>query len=91
MAKQRNGGSSLTVEDVRMIRRAGFRGESRLQIARDFGVSKQTVDRIIWRHTFDWVQDDAELDDLPGKVTPGLKVEIDESFARLLDKIGDQK
>lgn len=47
--------SRLTADDVRAIRGGRYEGESRRRIALRFGVSPATIDALIWRRTWAWL------------------------------------
>jgi hypothetical protein len=51
--------SNLTDHDVRTIRARLAVGVPRLELAREYQLSKGAIDRIATRTTFDWVPDDA--------------------------------
>lgn len=51
--------SKLEDGDIRVIRWRVKKGDDRMEIAKEYGVSRQTIDKIYWRHTFANVPDDA--------------------------------
>lgn len=62
-----SGNSSFTVEDVQSIRRCLALGDTtRRQVARDWGVALDTINKIARRDTFDWVPVDWQ----PGDPVP---------------------
>lgn len=80
--------TSLTEGDVRIIRWEAHKGKDRRELAQEYSVSKQTIDRIIRRDTFAWVKDNAE-DELD-MMAPISSIEMNEaevSFARLMGNL----
>jgi hypothetical protein len=88
--------SKLSEESVRTIRDRVAKGDSRAQIGQDFGITKQSVDRIYWRHTHAWVADSPEEQArLAADMTEAEKKRIEEefmdpAFLEKLDKIAEQ-
>jgi hypothetical protein len=77
--------SNLTEEDVRSIRFRVKRGDSRKELAAEYGLSKQSIDNIHLRVTFAHVMDDPE-DELAGMapVDPIAQMEVEEDVQELL-------
>jgi len=78
--------STLTDGDVRVIRWRVKKGDNRLEIAQEYGVSKQTIDKIHWGHTFAHVQDNPE-DELESLELndPIMQNAADESAEKLME------
>jgi len=51
----RHGQAKLTEAEVIEIRKLCSAGQSRSSVAVKFGVARQTVNSIVWRHIWDWV------------------------------------
>jgi len=82
----------LTPDDIRMIRRGARNKTPRAEMAKDFNVSKQTIDRILWGHTYAWVLDNPE-DELEAmeKVDAITEMEADESARKVLQMTGGRE
>ena len=63
----------LSHENVREIRFRVRAGESRVEVARYFGISKNAVDKILWKHTYASVPEGAE--DFPPTLEPLTEAE----------------
>jgi hypothetical protein len=62
---ERNGNAKLTEFEVRKVRRLAASGWSQRQIARRFGVSQSTVQRIAGREIWSWLPDDSDGNTAP--------------------------
>lgn len=80
--------SNFTEGDIRVIRWRVGKGESRREIAQEYGVSKQTIDKIYWRDTFAHVRDNPE-DELANMdpISPIDLNEAEASFVRLQSRM----
>jgi transposase-like protein len=83
----------FTNDDIRAIRWRVKNGESRRELAREYGVTKQTIEKIYWRDTFANVPDNVE-DELAGlaelaeleSLDPITQNEVDMLAQRLQEK-----
>jgi hypothetical protein len=81
--------TALTPADVYDIRARVAAGEPRINIAQYYGISKQAVDKIHWRHTFAHLPENpADLTDagIPVTITKKQQEEAEASLKRLLQR-----
>lgn len=82
-------GRAFSPEDVRMIRRQAAEGRSRLEIARGYSVSKETIERLLTGQTYSWVPFD-EVDGLAEEqLEKAMARRVEESFEKLQRMLGE--
>ena len=81
--------TDMTEGDIRVIRWEASQGKSRQELALEYGVSKQSIDRIVRRETFAWVLDNPETElGMVAKPDAVDELEADASMRKIMAKVG---